>query len=138
MHMYHLLFLPSPVIFLCRRRVFWCDFFCNAVRGPVDVFLAVCGVHGTSVARAVAAESRKNWLYFAGYQFRKKWKRRWHVYLCVRSIFVFDTHWLPPTYNLCMRHIFFSCVNGTNKRQSLASPPGGTCRPPEGEPCIYI
>ena len=63
-----LIFLPSPSLFLRRRRVFLCAFFCNAIRLPVGISSAVCRAHGTSVARAMAAESRRDWLYFAGYE----------------------------------------------------------------------
>ena len=63
-----LIFLPSPSLFLRRHRVFLCAFFCNAIRLPVGILSAVCRARGTSVARAMAAESRRDWLYFAGYE----------------------------------------------------------------------
>ena len=46
-------------------------FFWKTLRGPVGTLSAVRGVRVTPVARVMAAESCRSWLYFAGYQFRK-------------------------------------------------------------------
>ena len=54
-------------------------FFRGASRAPVGTLSAVSGAHPTAGARATASESRRNWLYFAGYRFRKNWSRRLRV-----------------------------------------------------------
>ena len=46
-------------------------------------------VHLTTVARVIVTESRRNWLYFAAYQFRKNWSRRL-LFCCFAGHFVRD------------------------------------------------
>ena len=135
-----LLFLPSPVVFLCRRRVFlvWfllqcgqrtCRCIISCVRGSWDV-------RGASYGRG----KPQKLALFRGVPILKKVEEALaHLSLCAEhfclrhSLAPSDIQLLHEYYFI--RHIFL-CVNGTNKRKSLASPPGGTCRPPEGEPCI--
>ena len=55
---------------------FYLNCFWMTLGGPVGTLSAMCRLHLTPVARVMATESRRNWLYFAGYQFRKNWIRR--------------------------------------------------------------
>ena len=68
MHMYHFAFFVVALSFFSAGAEFF-GVVSSAMQSEdpsVGVLSAVCGVHGTSVARAMAAESRKNWLSFAG------------------------------------------------------------------------
>ena len=50
-------------------------------RGPDGILPGATEVHLTTVARVIVAESRRNWFYFPGYQFRKNWSRRFFFFL---------------------------------------------------------
>ena len=74
MSMYHSNFLLLLLCnFLCWDVVLCQIFSWKALRVPVGTLSAVCGVHVTPVARVNATESRRSWLYFAGYPFPKNW-----------------------------------------------------------------
>ena len=63
--MYHFIVLTASVQLSMLGHRLCQTFSWKALRGPVGTLSAVCGVHVAPVARLIATENRRNWLYYA-------------------------------------------------------------------------
>ena len=100
---------------VCARSFFW-----STSRGPDGILPGATEVHLTPVARVMATESRRNWLYSARSQFRKNWSRRL-LFFCFAGHFVRDRVLCVANIQATQMHVRpFTCLQQRRSQQTTS------------------